>query len=371
MSKTSVVICSACGKHHTLEDREWLCACGGLLDFKNGSPVDPDRIDPTLPGLWRYHAFLPLRPEWDPIALGEGCTPLIPMDWGGDTVHFKLEHISPSGSFKDRGSAVLVTALRGMGVARVVEDSSGNAGASLAAYTAHAGIACEVCVPDHTSDPKQRQIAAHGADVIEIKGKREYAALAAWAAAAHGAYYASHVFNPYFLAGIETMALEIWEQLEHNAPRSVVVPVGNGTLLLGLYRGFRRLKRAGLIEGLPRMYAVQAEACAPIVRAYEAGESKAAAVIPEPSNAGSISVGKPARGKQILAAIRVTNGGAVTISEEEIVDTRSRLARQGFYVEATAATAVAAIGPLRTKGQLDGTLVVPLTGHGLKEGATA
>ena len=146
---------------------------------------------------------------------------------------------------------MLVTALQGLGVGRASEDSSGNAGASLAAYATRASIACEVCVPDSAAGPKVAQMTTSGAEVIQIKGRREYAALAAWAAAAHRAYYASHVYSPYFLAGTGTLAYELWEQLGRCAPSAVVLPLGNGTLLLGLYHGYRRLYEADLVAYLP------------------------------------------------------------------------------------------------------------------------
>ncbi|MFC2037481.1 pyridoxal-phosphate dependent enzyme, partial [Chloroflexota bacterium] len=271
MIESNAFVCAACGRTYPLDTRDWWCTCGGLFDLQTWPPLEAKQIDAAQPGLWRYRNLLPLHPDWVPVTLGEGNSPLLPVDWQGQPVHFKLESQAPTGSFKDRGMTVLVTALRGLGIRSVVEDSSGNAGASLAAYAAHAGIACEICVPDTAAGPKLAQMATHGAEVIQIKGKREYAALAAWAAAAHGAYYASHVYNPYFLAGTETMALELWEQLDHRAPAAIVLPVGNGSLLLGAYRGFCRLHAAGLIPDLPCLFAVQAAACPPIYQAFRDG----------------------------------------------------------------------------------------------------
>ncbi len=360
-------VCTSCGRQYPLNTRDWLCECGGLLGLGGWKRLDPSQIDYARQGLWRYRDLLPLDPTWEPVHLGEGSTPLVPMTWQGVRVFFKLEYLAPTGSFKDRGTSVLVTALRGMGVEKVVEDSSGNAGASLSAYAGRAGIGCEVCVPHTASGPKLVQTAAHGAEVIEIKGKREYAALAAWAAAAHGAYYASHVHNPFFLAGVETLAFELWEQLDHRQPDALILPVGNGTLLLGVFHGFRRLQQAGLISRLPRFFAVQTETCAPVAQAFASGGNTITAVACGPTVATGIAIGNPARARQILDAIRDSDGTAVIVTEEQIVDARSQLARQGFYIEATSAAAVAAISQLRSDlGQAE-TLVVPLTGHGLKE----
>jgi threonine synthase len=293
------------------------------------------------------------------------------MDWRGQPVVLKLESLAPTGSFKDRGAAVLVTALRSLGITRVVEDSSGNAGASLAAYAAQVGITCEICVSDTAAAPKLAQIRSHGAEIIQINGKREYVALAAWAAAAHGAYYASHVYNPFFLAGTETMAYELWEQLGGRAPTAVVLPVGNGTLLLGTYRGFRRLQQAGLIERLPRIFAVQAAACAPIYQSYVEGRDSVTPIATTSTAATAISVSQPARGAQILAAVRDSGGAVLQVTEEEILESYGELARRGFYVEQTSAVAVAALpqlGEARSRPG-DELVVVPLTAHGLNTGS--
>jgi threonine synthase len=300
------------------------------------------------------------------VTLGEGWTPLVAASWEGLDLRYKLEYQSPTGSFKDRGASVLVTALQGLGVERVVEDSSGNAGASLAAYTARAGIRCEVCIPDTAAGPKLTQIESYGAEAIQIRGRREYAALAAWAAAAHGAHYASHVYSPFFLAGIETMAYEIWEQLGEQVPGAVVLPVGNGTLLLGLYTGFRRLVEGGAADRVPRLIAVQAESCAPLFRAHEAGSDSVEPANALPTVASAIAIGNPARGNQILAAVRESGGGVCVVAEEQILDARNQMARQGFLVEPTSAVNVAAIQALA--GDLDSIepVVLPLTGHGLK-----
>jgi threonine synthase len=368
MTKANSFVCTTCGNSYPLETQDWRCSCGGLFDLKTQPAFDASQIDATQSGLWRYRAMLPLEDAWEPVTLGEGYTPLVSAEWDGQQIDFKMESQAPTGSFKDRGSTVLATALRGLGIQRVVEDSSGNAGASLSAYAARAGIACELCVPSTASGPKLAQMAAHGAEVVEIKGKRAYAALAAWAAAAHGAHYASHVYNPYFLAGTETMAFELWEQLSQRAPAALIVPVGNGTLLLGAYHGFRKLLKAGLIARLPRLFAVQATGCAPIYQAFVDGRMTIEAVATEATVAGGIAIGQPARGAQVLEAVRASDGAVVSVTEEEIAQAHSRLRLCGFYVEHTSAAAAAALGPLRDtlQGSREEPVVVPLTGHGLK-----
>jgi threonine synthase len=353
---------------YPLDTREWRCSCGGLFELEQWPPFEASQIDPRQSGLWRYRSLLPLDLAWEPISLGEGNTPLLPVTWEGRPFLVKLESLAPTGSFKDRGAAVLVTALRGLGVEHVVEDSSGNAGASLAAYTTHAGIACQVCVPGSAEGPKMGQMAAYGAEVIRVKGKRQYAALAAWAASAHGAYYASHVYNPYFLAGTETVAYEIWEQMERQTPAAVVTPVGNGTLLLGVHRGFSRLRQAGLIDRVPRVFGVQAEACAPIYEAFRRGESSVEPVQYQLTTATGIAICQPARGEQILEAVRSSGGAILAVDEDALCQARSKVARLGFHVEHTSAVAFAVLSRIAEKllPPGEGPTVALLTGHGLK-----
>ncbi len=354
--------CSLCGRTYPATTADWRCGCGGLFDWTQPPRFEAGALDRGQRGVWRYRAALALDPDAPAVTLGEGGTPLVAMAWGEHQIWLKLEGQNPTGSFKDRGAAVLVTGLAAQGVTNVVEDSSGNAGAALAAYAARAGLACQVCVPATASGPKLAQIAAYGATLVPVNGIRQYATLAAWSAAAHGTTYASHVYHPLYLEGTKTLAYELWEDLGEAAPTRVVVPVGNGTLLLGLWRGFQDLLGAGAIDRLPALVAAQAAACAPLSSAFAVGAREAAPVEPRPTQAEGIAIARPVRGAQILAALHATNGGAVAASEEEISAARLRLAHAGFYVEPTAAVAAAALSKLPP---LPGTVVV-LTGHGLK-----
>jgi threonine synthase len=368
MSDPILFTCTSCGKAYPPDGNDWRCACGQLFELSNWPDFDTGRLDDTRPGLWRYRRMLPVESSWEPISLGEGATQLLPAEWEGREILLKLESMSPTGCFKDRGASVLVTALHGLGIRHVVEDSSGNAGVSLAAYTARAGITCDLCVPATVDEPKLGLMAAYGAEVIEIKGKREYAALAAWAAAAHGAFYASHVYNPFFIAGTETVAYELWEQLGRRAPAGVVLPVGNGTLLLGVYRGFCRLQRAGLVGRLPRLLAVQSNACSPIYEAFVEKRQTIAPLEASPTITSSIAISQPAWGEQILEAVRETGGAVLAVSDEETRLAHRLLARRGLYVEDCSAVAMAALSRLPGLGEaaVDQPLVVILTGHGLK-----
>ncbi len=290
-------------------------------------------------------------------------TPIVEADWRGMAVCFKLEYLAPTGSFKDRGTSVLVSFLKSIGIKEVVEDSSGNAGASLAAYAARAGIRARIFVPAHASPAKKSQIAIYGAELVEVEGPREEAARAVREEAEKGYYYASHYYNPLILEGMKTAAYEIWEQLGR-APDALVLPVGHGTLLLGLYQGFRDLHEAGLVDSMPAFYGVQARNCSPLYEAFRLGLEEAPEYTPKPTVAEGISIASPLRAKEILKAVRETGGEILTVEEEEILRARKELALKGFFVEPTSAVAAAALDHLT---HLHGrTIVVPLTGSGLK-----
>jgi threonine synthase len=309
--------------------------------------------------------MLPLDEDAEAVSLGEGITPILPVQLYGSRLLCKLEFLAPSGSFKDRGTSVLVSVLKAMGVDQVVEDSSGNAAASLAAYCARADIQARIFVPAHASPAKLAQIAVYGATVVPIEGPRENSALAAQQAAA-SSYYASHNHNPLFLEGTKTFAYEVWEQLGGNVPDNVVLPVGNGSLLLGTHKGFRDLQAAGLVERVPRLFAVQAEACAPFYDAYRRGLDDPQPVTPRETVAEGICIAKPSRGRQVLSAIRDTDGAVVAVNDAEIRSARSVLARAGLYVEPTSATVAAALAKLNRVIDARQVTVAALTGSGLK-----
>jgi threonine synthase len=284
----------------------------------------------------------------------------------------KLEYLAPTGSFKDRGTAVMMNELIRQGVSRVVEDSSGNAGASVAAYSARAGIGAHVFVPAYASPGKRAQIAVYGAQVEAVPGSREEAKRAAIQAAdADGVAYASHAYHPGFLLGQETVAWELWEQLDRKAPDWYLVPVGQGVHLLGVWRGFRRLQRAGLVDRIPRLVGVQAALLAPVCEAFEAGLLEVPGLeFTVPTQAEGLAIPKPVRGQRVLEAIRNSGGGCVAVTEEQIALARRRAALQGLYIEPTSATALAAVEAVAAMAGPKDTVVVPLTGSGLKGSPT-
>jgi len=332
----------------------WRCECGAPFALEDSLPFSREAIDTDVHGMWRYRAMLPVT---EIISLGEGCTPLVEVELYGGKVACKLEYLAPTGSFKDRGTSVLVSALVEMGIKRVVEDSSGNAGASLAAYCARAGIEAQIYVPAHASPRKLAQIQAYGAKVITIAGPRERAAQAAQKAAQRD-YYASHYWNPLPLEGIKTEAYEICQTLAWRAPERVIVPLGQGTHLLSLYRGFTDLLQAKLIKRVPRLYGVQAIACSPLYEAFHRRHS----MQPQPTVAEGISIREPIRGREVLEAVRATEGEILAVTDEETLQARDIIAKRGLYVEPTSAVAVAALKQLSPRL----STVISLTGSGLK-----
>lgn len=354
-------VCSLCERVYPLETNLWRCQCGGYFLLEGCSPFSASEVNQKACSLWRYRAFLP--PVTEVVSMGEGFTPLVEARWEGLPLFFKLEYLAPTGSFKDRGTTILVSFLKSQGIQEVVEDSSGNAGASLAAYAARAGIKARIYVPAYASPPKKTQIALYGAELVEIEGPRERAAEAVRRAAEGGTYYASHYHNPIILEGMKTVAYEIWEQLGR-PPDNVILPVGHGTLLLGLYRGFRDLYEAGLISKPPRLYGVQAANCAPLYEAFRKGWDDVRACEARPTVAEGISIVRPLRAREILKAVRETEGGIVAVEENRIIDARDRLAHIGFYVELTSAVPLAALDLLNLSPKE--LTVIPLTGNGLK-----
>ncbi|RPH92928.1 MAG: pyridoxal-phosphate dependent enzyme [Calditrichaeota bacterium] len=361
----AVLLCSSCSHVYSSDQVIWRCECGGVLNLHDLPTLKKDQLDTSAYGLWRYRCTFPLKNNSEAITLGEMRTPLIPFSIEKRTILLKLDYLFPSGSFKDRGSSIMISKVKELGIEHVIEDSSGNAGASISAYCARAGISCDIYIPSTTSPAKIKQIEATGAQLIQVPSSREETAKAALKAAST-AYYASHVWNPYFFQGTKTCAFEIVETLNWSSPKRIVVPVGNGTLLLGLFLGFSELVSAGIIPHLPRLVAVQSAHCSPLVDAYVQHSRSPMMIQKQPTLAEGIAVAEPLRGSQILAAIHRCRGEMIQVSELEIKEAFEELAAEGIYVEPTAAVAVAGYRKLCLKEQSNESTVIILTGHGLK-----
>lgn len=351
------ISCMNCGQKYPETGTPYQCPkCGGLFDL--AEPLTFGPVDKTQPGIWRYASSFDL--EADPVSLGEGNTPLIPAKVFGREVFFKCEYSNPSGSFKDRGSATLVAAMKARGVTEAIEDSSGNAGASFAAYAARAGIKARVYVPESASGPKRLQIELYGAELVSVPGPRVNAAQAVRKAAEAGTIYASHAYLPFNIPGYATCAYEIVEQLGR-APGAVIIPAGQGGLLLGMGRGFDAMLRADMIAKMPMIVGVQASACQPLVALWKHGTMDGVA---DNQTVAEGVRGKSLRAEAVVEMTRRSGGRFTSVDEPYILSGRDALAHLGFYVEPTSALVWRALE--ETILELPDPVVVVLTGSGLK-----
>lgn len=354
------VECLNCGRPYPDRGTPHRCpACGGLYDDLD--PLEWVEADAARPGIWRY-----LQTDGGAeaeISLGEGRTPLVAGEVESRSVWFKCEYANPTGSFKDRGSTTLISFLVSRGVREAVEDSSGNAGASFAAYAARAGLRAEIFVPDTASGPKRRQIEAYGAVVHQISGPRSEAGAAAERLAETGVAYASHAYLPFNLRGYATAAYEIVEQLGAQ-PAAVIAPAGQGGLILGMYRGFQALRLAGRIRKVPNLIAVQAAVCAPLAAFSEIGPTGLSMVTDAFTIAEGVRVRSPLRLRSVFEAVQESGGRFIAVDEDEILPGRDSLARLGFYVEPTSAVVWRALAD--SLPHLPDPVVVILTGSGYK-----
>ena len=379
----SDLLCPECGTVYEAGPAEpWRCGCGHPLEFVDrphpeGEPLPLSKLDISR-GLWTFFEFLPIGKH---VTFHEGFTPLV--DAPGWNATFKLEYVFPTGSFKDRGATTTLSRAVELGVEKVIEDSSGNAGAAIATYAARAGLEADIYVPADVNQSKLMAIQRSGARPVRIEGAREDVSAACIDAVEgsqnangrtheppyqHGTgWYASHAWNPAFYAGTMTFAFEVAAQRNWEIPDVVVLPVGHGTLFLGAYRGFELLREAGITDQLPRLVGVQTVGYDPVVKAI-GGDRIVEDDESSTDIADGIQISRPVRGSEIVDAIYETGGTAISMGEGPVETALDRLHRGGFYVEPTCAVAPAALPHLREAGVVDRAdeLVVPLTGSGLK-----
>ncbi len=358
-------VCSKCGLRVEVSSRKAKCNCGGLwkLDFKPPK-FELSLVDYNNWNIFRYRAFMPIEGEyWREISLGEGMTPVIRLD---EDVLLKMDYFMPTLSFKDRGAAVLIAHCKAIGVDSVLQDSSGNAGNSVAAYCAKADINCEIFVPEGTSPKKIDMIKSYNAKVTIVPGSRDNCADACRAKVdTEGKYYANHVYNPFFYEGTKTYIYEVYEQLKR-IPQNIFVPLGNGTLFIGIVKALEEFLDSALIDKMPHIIAVQSEFCDPFAKAVILNDKFPAIVNPKPTMAEGIAIGVPMRGEEILEYIYKYNIEVITAPENRIIKARETLAAKGIYCEhTTAATYAAYLKYCELYGKIPDCLI-PMCGAGLK-----
>ena len=340
------------------------------------SIVSPEVIATRPPDLWRYHELLPVRDERHVVTLGEGMTPLLDLPRHGARLgvpglRMKDEGLVPTGSFKARGAAVGVSRARELGVGGIAMPTNGNAGAAWAAYAARAGMRALIAMPVDAPVITRRECVVTGAELYLVDGLiGDAGALISRAVAARSGYQdTSTLREPYRLEGKKTMGYEIVEQLGWRAPDVILYPTGGGVGIIAIHKALLELRELGWLRGeLPRLVAVQAQGCAPIVDAFEAGLEESTAPADARTVAFGITVPKALGDFLVLDAVRATGGTAVAVSDTELLAAQGALARdEGTWICPEGAACLAAVGRLRDSGWLDGTedVVVLNTGSGL------
>ena len=338
-----------------------------------GSPLDVVYLDPDAhtASFGSLRMPVPFHAGSPTVTMGEGQTPIVELpsissEMSGVRVVAKLEFMNPTGSFKDRGTATMLSVAMEHGVAAVVEDSSGNAGASVSAYAARAGIEAHVFAPKSAPEAKIGQIRVYDASTHPTPGPREASTEAAVDfQRQHGMVYASHNLSPYFVEGTKAFVYEVTTQMAVG-PDHIVIPVGNGSLLLGAWKGYLELVSQGIVSQKPKLHAIQAEAVMPLAAAFMGTDWKPGAT----TIAGGIAVGSPPRLKQSLRAIRESGGTSLAVTDAGIVAWQKRLASQeGIFAKPTSAAAFAGLEQLVEQGVVgrDEVALVPVTGFGLKD----
>ncbi len=377
--------CLECARTFRVDEIKYVCpACGGNLDVLYDYEQIASRISKAALAadrdftIWRYRPLLPIEDVSPAPPLSVGWTPLydaprLADEFGVRQLLVKDDGRNPTASFKDRPSALAVVKAQEAGAEVATTASSGNAGAALAGMCASVGMKSVIFVPATTPAAKVAQLQIYGATVVLVEGNYEQACELCLAASQRfGWYQRTTGYNPYTAEGKKTAAFEIAEQLNWLVPDRVIVGVGDGNIIGGLWKGFCDLKELGWIDRIPKLTGVQAAGAAPLVAAVN-GDGVIRPVVGQ-TVADGINVGDPRDGTRAMRAMRETSGGAVAVSDEEIIAAIPRLARAtGVFAEPGAAAAFAGFVKLRESGVIssDECVVLVITGSGLKDINTA
>ncbi|MFM9281462.1 threonine synthase [Paenibacillus jiagnxiensis] len=385
-SYVSRLQCPVCEKTYDTEERHQLCTCGSPLLVRYHldrikAEVAQLSIGERSPDLWRYHELLPVRSPEHVVSLGEGMTPLLRLprlggEYGLAQLYMKDEGLVPTGSFKARGAAVGVSKAKELGVKGLAMPTNGNAGAAWALYAARAGIEATIVMPQDAPSITRSEVALAGAHLYLVDGLISDAGkIVAQAVADQGLYDASTLKEPYRIEGKKTMGIEIAEQLGWTMPDVILYPTGGGVGLIGIHKALLELKEIGWLQGpLPRLVAVQAEGCAPIVKAWQEKKERSEFWHDSTTVAFGINVPKALGDFLVLRALYETEGAAVAVSDEELLQEQKRVARlEGAFICPEGAAAFAAARKLVESGWIkpDERVVVLNTGAGIKYPETA
>ncbi|QHS23373.1 threonine synthase [Virgibacillus sp. MSP4-1] len=380
-SYVSHLYCPKCGKEFRTKEQHQLCSCGSplLVDY-NLDELQKNFAAEDLKGrqnsLWRYHELLPVEDYENVVSLGEGMTPLVSFanlgeDMSLENLYMKDEGLIPTGSFKARGAAVGVSKAKEIGVEELAMPTNGNAGAAWSLYSARAGLQSTIVMPKDAPEITRTEVSLAGSNLYLVDGLISDAGkIVGKAVKDYNLYDASTLKEPYRIEGKKTMGLEIAEQLNWKLPDVIVYPTGGGVGLIGIYKALKELKTLGLVEGpLPRLVAVQSTGCAPIVKAWENGERESEFWNDSSTLAFGINVPKALGDFLVLDALYDTDGSAVAVDDQAILDEQEKIAgMEGSFVCPEGAATFVAIRKLREEGWIGQkeTVVGLNTGAGIK-----
>jgi threonine synthase len=383
LSYLSHLRCSGCGKEYSHHELHTFCpSCQSpllsLYDLKGvRQKVDRDEISHRKKGMWRWHELLPVLKKENQIFLGEGDTPLLSLprlekELGLSNLYVKDESSNPTGSFKARGLAAAVSKAKELGVEKLIIPTAGNAGGAMAAYAARAGLRAHIFMPRDTPFANIEESRMAGADVILVDGLiSDAAGMAGEMARAEGWFDVSTFKEPYRVEGKKVMGYELAESFDWSLPDVIIYPTGGGTGLVGMWKAFDELEALGWLENTrrPRMVSVQADGCAPVVKAFQEGASFCDFWINAHTIASGLRVPKSFADHLILQNIYESQGTAIAISDESILDSQRQLATmEGIFAAPEGAATLAALKELINQGWVhpEERIVLFNTGSGLK-----
>jgi threonine synthase len=373
--------CPKCEKRYAHESQTHLCECGAplLVKYDLGKArahLPKDIFRDRKPDLWRYKELLPVLKEENIVSLGEGFTPLLPLKNAGKALdiselYVKDEGVTPTGTFKARGAAVGTAKAKELNADTVIMPTNGNAGAAWSLYGARAGLKVKIVMPEDAPRITRAECAAAGAELYLVKGLiSDCGKIVAKAVAKHGWYDVSTLKEPYRIEGKKTMGYEIAEQLGWKAPDVILYPTGGGVGIIGIRKAFDEMRELGWVEGkLPRLVSVQAEGCAPIVKAFNEKKDHSEFWKDSKTVAFGLNVPKALGDFLVLDAIYASDGCAVMVAETAILASQLELGqREGVFVCPEGATLYAAAKDLRERGWIraEESVVLLNTGAGIK-----
>ena len=381
-SYVSHLHCPKCEKTYDVDAINQLCECGAplLVAYKMDElkkNFTKEKLADRKPDLWRYHELLPVKDQENVVTLGEGMTPMLHLkkagkDMGIANLYMKDEGMIPSGSFKSRGAAVGVSKAKEVGIKELAMPTNGNAGAAWSLYSAQADITATIVMPIDAPEITRKECVAAGADLYLVNGLiGDAGKIVGQAVKDYDLFDASTLKEPYRIEGKKTMGLEIAEQFGWKVPDVILYPTGGGVGLIGIYKALRELQELGWIpeDKMPRLVAVQSTGCAPIVKAWEEGKMHAEPWENASTVAFGINVAKALGDFLILEGIKETNGCAIAIDDETLLEELKLVASsEGAFVCPEGAAAFAAARKLRQDGWIkeNEEVVVLNTGAGIK-----